>query len=355
LNLPGLAPNPDFGQATTDGTALVTVHTEFTTDEKGNPFKKGVVQLHRLDRPSEPVTLRNRPLVTEVAIRPDGRQFAVADVNGMVRVYDSSGAEQFICGQLNRFFARLAYSRDNRMLAVGGYQPDTLKVWDAMTGQVVRTLDGLPFLMTGIKFTPDNRRLAIWSDRAITLRDLETGLDTLSVQAPDVVSRVEFTDESCGLVSTDGHETRYWDGRPALLADWLHRVHAAFRVRNLTVDPVVAAGQPLTVRLHLTNVSGHPFQLPPDGWLDQVLFFPLSVQAVLPVRVGNQDGIRVPYSEQWYPVVKQTVAADGSVEVVRTIPTASWPPGQYYLNLVEPHRTRAEQPASAHRVNFEVR
>ena len=69
----------------------------------------------------------------------------------------------------------VAYSPDGRTLASAS-RDHTVKLWDAATGQVVRTLRGHAEPVHGVAFSPDGRRIASASfDRTIKLWDAATG------------------------------------------------------------------------------------------------------------------------------------------------------------------------------------
>src|SRR5262249_42946792 len=66
---------------------------------------------------------------------------------------------------------RVAYSPDGMHLASGG-DNGVVKIWDAATGQEVRTLQGHGDLIVGLAYSPDGTRLASASwDRTVRIWD----------------------------------------------------------------------------------------------------------------------------------------------------------------------------------------
>ena len=73
------------------------------------------------------------------------------------------------------WIARIAWSPDGRRLASPS-EDKTIRIWDAVTGEVVRTLGGHANAVLSVAWSPDGRRLASASnDKTVRLWDAETG------------------------------------------------------------------------------------------------------------------------------------------------------------------------------------
>ncbi len=115
-------------------------------------------------------------------------------------------------GHLASVYA-VAYSPDGKRLASGSYDR-TVKVWDAATGEEVRTLRGHAKAILGVAFSPDGRRLASASDdHTVKVWDVASGTAVRTLAGhTDVVAAVAYQPGGRLLASASLDGTvRLWD------------------------------------------------------------------------------------------------------------------------------------------------
>ena len=154
--------------------------------------------------------------VTAVAFDPDGRSLATATVGRaearpIVTLWDLASGRPIRTFETGPHQVQaLAFSGDGRKLvAAGGKKggPSWVTAWDAETGAVLGTLDGVGLVMS-LAFHPDGARLAVadYGESKVHLWDLAAGT-RITRPGPNDVSCVEFTPDGKRLAALgyDGH------------------------------------------------------------------------------------------------------------------------------------------------------
>ena len=76
----------------------------------------------------------------------------------------------------------MAFSPDGRRIVSGSYD-ETVKVWDAATGQEILTLKGHTGCVLSVAFSPDGRRIVSGSDdKTVKVWDAATGQEILTLK-----------------------------------------------------------------------------------------------------------------------------------------------------------------------------
>ena len=76
----------------------------------------------------------------------------------------------------------MAFSPDGKRIVTGSGD-ETVKVWDAETGQEVLTLKGHAGAVISVAFSPDGKRIVSGSeDRTVKVWDAETGQELLALK-----------------------------------------------------------------------------------------------------------------------------------------------------------------------------
>jgi WD40 repeat protein/tRNA A-37 threonylcarbamoyl transferase component Bud32 len=108
----------------------------------------------------------------------------------------------------------LAFCKDGNHFATIGSDDGTVKVWNATTGQVERTLYGHVDRVTSVAFSPDGHHLATGSwDKTVKLWNLITGQEERAYKGhTERVSSVDFSPDGKRLASGSWDKTvRVWD------------------------------------------------------------------------------------------------------------------------------------------------
>ncbi len=108
--------------------------------------------------------------IGSVAFSPDGQQIASASRDGTVKLWESGTGREIRSIKAHSVDAKsaafspgggvnsVAFSPDGKRIASAGDQ--TVKVWDAATGQQIRTLGGHTSAVISVAFSPDGKRIA---------------------------------------------------------------------------------------------------------------------------------------------------------------------------------------------------
>jgi WD40 repeat protein len=161
-----------------------------------------------------------RGTVTSVVFSPDGKRLASGSRDQTVKVWDAATGQQTLTlyGHTGGVYS-VAFSPDGQRLASGS-EDQTVKVWDAATGQQILTLKGHTGGVWSVAFSPDGKRLASGSaDETVKVWDAATGQQTLTLRGhTGFVRSVAFSPDGKHLASGSADDTvKVWDAHTGQL------------------------------------------------------------------------------------------------------------------------------------------
>jgi WD40 repeat protein/serine/threonine protein kinase len=161
------------------------------------------------------------------AISPDFRHVASASTDNSVKVWDAhSGQEIVIFKGHTNTVQGLAFSPDGKRVASGegagrGAKPvpGLVKVWDAQTGQELLSLKGHKTGVWSVAFSPDGKRLASDGGGELKLWDAQTGQELFTLKSSGgPASNVAFSPDGKRLATGGsrpggGGSVTVWDAQ----------------------------------------------------------------------------------------------------------------------------------------------
>jgi formylglycine-generating enzyme required for sulfatase activity len=110
-----------------------------------------------------------------VSFSPDGKRIVSGSYDNTVKVWDAQTGQETLTLKIHSDdVTSVSFSPDGKRIVSGSYD-NTVKVWDAQTGQETRTLKGHSDWVSSVSFSPDGKRIVSGSyDNTVKVWDLRT-------------------------------------------------------------------------------------------------------------------------------------------------------------------------------------
>ncbi len=196
--------------------------------------------------------------VRTVAFSPDGKRLASGSSDNTIRIWNAETGEAIrtLEGHTNAVVT-VAYSPNGMQLASSGRNEGTIRIWNPDTGEPQQTFDsGRRSALYSISYSPDGVKLAAaYGDKKIRIWDAKTGalLKTLTGHA-NHVECVAYSPDGTKLVSvspTGNKRIHIWDAETGAFLRTLKRfLHSAAMVAFSPDGKMLAgAGKDRTIRV----------------------------------------------------------------------------------------------------------
>ena len=160
---------------------------------------------NRLCHPELLTFTGHKDFVISVAFSPDGRRVLTGCVDGTVKVWDAVTGKELLT--LNDGITSAAFSPDGKSILTSD-RYSTVSVWDAVTGKELRTFRRFGFGIFQVAFSPDGRRILTGNvDGTARIWDAETGKADLTISGHSGIASVAFSPDGKRILTGNKDRT----------------------------------------------------------------------------------------------------------------------------------------------------
>jgi len=259
------------------------------------------------------------PQLSYIRFSPDGKYLAVANMDGLPKVWDLASREVvFSLAGHAQLCDGIAYSPDSKRLATSD-EAGVAKTWDTKTGQELVTFNQ-GSLLHSLAFSPDGARLALaGEDGTIKIWDSITGKELVALPRQSGIYTLAFMPDGLRLVAAhqDG-SVDVWDSLSGIKL--LSLAGHISTVLGTAVSPdgdrIMTSGYDGTIKIwdaapgsEVQTLAGH------TGGVFDVAYSPTGSQ----LATAGQDGTIIIWDGETYSKLA-TLAPEGqSSEVTRLV------------------------------------
>ena len=291
--------------------------------------------------------------IKSIAYSPDGKRVVSGYADETVRICEvASGRTVKELRGHEGWVYSVAFSKNGRYIASASPSDDTIRIWDAETGDCIFTLQERADI---VSFSPDDKYV-LSSRKGFRIWDVETGkLVTQSKEEQNIFSATFSHDGK--LVATASNTVQLWDARTGepVLTQFIGHTDTVFSVAFSPDDKSIVSGSDdQTVRVWDVS-SGQTIMGPLRGHARSVRFVAFSHDGNSIFSASCFDKtFRIWSTEQMQPTLftnESVLYDDGWVKGENGEPLF-WVPIHHHLSLHRPNNTRVIGPNNETRINL---